>query len=135
MAPDTFDLDPGLQQRLDRLGLDFLADFFAAQVARQPDHVDSLIDLGHVLTRLGRYDDGLRIDRHLVELLPEEPTVHYNLACSLALTGATDSALAALERCIELGYDDPEFLRGDEDLAALHGDPRFDALVERLETR
>lgn len=135
MSRNNVDLDPELRQRLDRIGLDFLADFFSAQVERQPQHVDSLIDLGHVLTRLGRYDDGLRIDRQLAALLPDEPTVHYNLACSLALTGRADEALAALERCVDLGYDDPDFLRGDEDLAALRDDPRFVELLERLEAR
>ncbi|MHC4262507.1 MAG: TPR end-of-group domain-containing protein [Planctomycetota bacterium] len=134
MAIQPLEIDAPLQRRLDRLGLEFQVDFLSAQISRQPDHVSSLVDLGHVLTQLGRYREGLRIDLRLSELLPDEPTVHYNLACSQALVGDLDRAFAALERSIQLGYDDLDFLRDDEDLAPLRQDPRFEALLTRLET-
>lgn len=134
VTKNRFDLDPPARQRVDRLGLEFLADFLGTQVERRPSDVDALIDLGHVLTQLGRFAEGLSIDRRLVRLLPEEPTVRYNLACSLALTGERERALDCLAQAIDLGYDDAGFLRDDEDFKGLRGDPRFEALLARLES-
>jgi Flp pilus assembly protein TadD len=132
MAQDPLEPTGALRERIATYGLEFLARFLTAATARQPAAVEALIDLAQVLTQLGRYGEGLAVDRQLVELLPEEPTVHYNLACSLALTGAREESLAALERSVDLGYDDAEVLSQDEDLASLRTEPRFLALVERL---
>jgi hypothetical protein len=57
----------------------------------------------------------------------------YNVACAHALDGACEPALAALESAIEAGYNDHEHTLGDPDLASLRGDPRFEALVERMQ--
>ena len=56
---------------------------------------------------------------------------HYNLACAHALMGDTEAALAALTRSAELGMVHPP-IGEDADLVALHGDPRFDALAQRI---
>lgn len=135
MAIEPFELTDAQRSRLETFGLEFLAEFFDRHMSRAPDDVDVLIELGHLFTRLERYEEGLAVDRRLVELLPHEPTVHYNLACSFALIGARDDAFAALERSVELGYDDAAFLREDDDLAGLREDPRFAALVARLHPR
>jgi len=124
-----------LAQRLDLLGQEFLAEFLGRAVQRQTRNVSALAELGSVLTRLGRFEEGLEVDRRLVELAPGDPTVHYNLACSLALLGQVEPALDTLERAFELGYDDPTHLLEDEDLRGLRGSPRFRALLARLESK
>lgn len=126
------DLSDATQARCETLGLDFLARFFEVELGRRPGNVEALAELGHVYTRLGRYLEGLAVDRRLVAARPEDSGAHYNLACSLALTGDVDGAFAALTRAVELGYDDAEFLASDPDLAALRADPRFTALLEGL---
>jgi Flp pilus assembly protein TadD len=118
--------------RLTRTGLTFLAEFLGVEVERHPGNLEALAELGHALTRLGRVDEGLDVDRRLVRLAPENSTVHYNLACSLALLRRPAESLAALERAIELGYDDAEHLLADEDLATLRDDSRFRSIVQRL---
>jgi tetratricopeptide (TPR) repeat protein len=123
---------PAQRASLERKGLDFLAEFLAIELSHQPENVDALAELGHVYTRLGRLQEGLAVDRRLVRLLPDNPTVHYNLACSLALLGHGDEAFAALEAAVQRGYDDGPHLADDEDLAALRPDPRFQALLARL---
>jgi Flp pilus assembly protein TadD len=125
-------LPPDLGIRLEHLGREFLAEFLSRATARHPDNVEALAELATTLTALGRLEEGLATDRRLVELRPKNPTVHYNLACSLALLSRRDPALEALERAIQLGFDDQELLRSDEDLASLRADPRFVALVQRL---
>jgi hypothetical protein len=48
-------------------------------------------------------------------------TVHYNLACSLALLGQPEEALEALRLALELRPGLTAWSRRDSDLAALHG--------------
>ncbi len=58
-------------------------------------------------------------------------TPSYNLACYFALVGENYQALDELEACKAYGNLEPEdFVRQDEDLKSLHGNPRFDALFE-----
>jgi Flp pilus assembly protein TadD len=121
-----------LAAELDRLGLEFLSGILALELERRPDNLDARSDLGHILTRLGRHQEALAVDRELVQRTPECETAHYNLACSLALTGALDEALTSLERAVSLGFTDDEQMSADEDLAALRELPAFRALVERL---
>ena len=117
---------------IERLGLEFLADFYTAALARRPGDLDALADLANVYTQLGRIADGLRLDRELVRRQPDAPDAHYNLACSLALSGEPDAACTALERAIELGYADVEHLLADEDLASLRASAEFERLIARL---
>ena len=132
MGTEPLNLPAPLQCELDRIGLRFLADILAIETARHPQNIDALAELGHVYTRLGLVDRGLEVDRQLVRLVPANPTVHYNLACSLALSNYKCEAIDSLERAVELGYSDPEFIQRDDDLDNLRTEPRFQAIVQRL---
>ncbi len=129
----ALEIPADLARRLDRCGSEFLAEFLGAELERHPGNLKALAERAEVLTHLGRIEEGLGLDRQLVELVPRDPTAHYNLACSLTLVGHLEDALAELETAVELGYDDPAHLGRDEDLARLRGLPRFRALMERLD--
>lgn len=103
--------------------------------ARCPDNPRVLEALGDLYTQVGRYDDGLSIDKEVVKLCPEESTAWYNLACSYALTGHVEHALTTLERAIALGYDDYRWMRKDPDLKSLHENPRFEELLRRARSK
>jgi beta-lactamase regulating signal transducer with metallopeptidase domain/tetratricopeptide (TPR) repeat protein len=53
----------------------------------------------------------------------------YNAACSYAVAGREDRALAVLERSLHAGYGDPDKLRSDSDLDAIRDQSRFEELV------
>ena len=55
----------------------------------------------------------------------------YNVACVHALMGEIERALDLLERMDEKARGYRGWIDRDADLAALHGEPRFEALVER----
>ena len=129
LTPATPDRSP---DSAEQAGFEFMAEFLEVALRHRPDNVEALAELGHVYTRLGRLDEGLEVDRLLVSLVPDNPTVHYNLACSLALSGQAAEALDALEEAIGLGYSDAGFLLEDNDLTSLRSNPRFEALVRRL---
>ncbi|MCE9593471.1 MAG: tetratricopeptide repeat protein [Planctomycetes bacterium] len=132
MQPDRLVLPAPLRADLEQSGLAFLAEFYAAAVRHRPDNLEALAELAHAYTRLGRVAEGLAVDRRLAELEPDNPTVHYNLACSLALADESEAALDALERAVDLGYTDADFLSTDDDLKSVRDDARFVRLVERL---
>jgi tetratricopeptide (TPR) repeat protein len=115
--------------------LDFELDFFGRILERDPDYVDVLRVQGNNLTLKGRYAEGLQIDKRLVQLRPEDPLAHYNLACSYALLKRPDHALKILRRAVELGYRDFRYMREDHDLDSIRHDPRFRQLLREFENR
>ena len=96
------------------------------------DNLAALFELGTVLTRLGRFEEGLEVDHRLVSIQPEEPILRYNLACSLALVGRKDESLDELSRAIDLGYDDLAHMMRDRDLETIRGSERFVDLARRI---
>jgi Flp pilus assembly protein TadD len=132
---DQLALTPRQAQELDRIGLEFMAGMLEIEVVRRPHNLPAWSDLGHVLTRLGRNERALEVDREVVRRMPDDETAHYNLACSLALVGDLDAAFAELERAHELGYADADHAAADEDLAPLRADARFAAFLARLRAR
>lgn len=131
---ESLSLCEAARERIETAALDFQARFYGVAAVRlpAPRNIGALTELAQVLTLLGRYEEGLQADRELTRLLPDDPTAHYNLACSLALLGQREEALDALEHAVELGYDDVEHLLADEDLKPLRDDPRFREVVELL---
>ena len=115
--------------------LDFELEFFGRVLDRHPDYVDVLRVQGNNLTLKGRYAEGMQIDKRLVQLRPNDPLAHYNLACSFALLKRPEQALKTLRRAVELGYRDFRYMREDRDLDSIRHDPRFRQLLREYENR
>ncbi|MBI2804065.1 MAG: hypothetical protein HYX68_03675 [Planctomycetes bacterium] len=115
--------------------LDFELEFFEGVLDRNPEYLDVLRVHGSNLTLKCRYEEGLTIDRRLVQLRPTDALAHYNLACSYSLLNKTGYALRALRKALELGYRDFRYLRQDRDLAAVRRDSRFRKLLREFENR
>lgn len=113
--------------------LDFQMAFYEGILKENPDFVDALIVLGEVYTKKGRYEEGLRVDKRLSKLRPQNPIVHYNLACSLSLLGDITNSFKAIKRAVELGYGDIVFLNNDPDLQNLRTDKRFEEFIKKIE--
>ncbi len=106
--------------------------FYEAVHRRCPRYIEVVELLGGLYTKTGRIADGLKMDRKLVRLQPENSTAHYNLACSLALSRRPTDALRTLEKAVVLGYHDLEWMNRDPDLATLKGHPRFEKILQQL---
>jgi tetratricopeptide (TPR) repeat protein len=109
--------------------LDFDIDFFEKLLVRNGDSVEVLRTLGELVSKKGDVQRALEIDRRLVERLPDDFLVRYNLACSQALAGRPDEAIDSLSSAILLGYDDLAHLEVDPDLDSLRERPDFRALL------
>ena len=80
--------------------LDIEIDFLEGVLKRDRRYVEALQLLGDDYTRRGRFEDGLRVDRRLARLCPDDPLVYYNLACSFSLTAEYRKAANALRKAI-----------------------------------
>ena len=101
--------------------------------ARQPKH-DVLRAQFISALRVGDTKTMTETCRKGVELLPDDPTWHYNLACSLAYYKDQTPALDELEKAIDLGFRNPEAIANDHDLKRLAKNRRFKELIEYAET-
>ena len=110
-------------------------EFLEGVRSRLPTHPAVVETLGCLYTEMGRYQEGLKADRQMVEMEPHSSTAWYNLACSLSLTKQTNAAFAALEKAIALGYDDAEWMQEDDDFLPLRTDPRFVRLLAQMLAR
>jgi tetratricopeptide (TPR) repeat protein len=106
--------------------------FYESILKRDPSYTDVVELLGGLYTKVGRVADGLKMDRKLVRLLPENATAHYNLACSLALSKRHTDALRSLKQAVSLGYSDFDWMTQDPDLEDLKDRPEFLKLLGQL---
>ncbi len=109
--------------------------FYESILRREPTYDEVIEILGGLYTKAGRIDDGLRMDRKLVRLQPDNSTAHYNLACSFALLGRANDALRSLEKAVELGYDDVDWMIKDPDLKPLAEEPRYAKIIAQLKNK
>jgi len=79
--------------------------------------------------RRSDFADAQVLLEELIQLEPESVYASYNLACLYALHGELDKSLHMLEQAIELGFTELSFARHDPDLAAHHGNERFQSMV------
>jgi tetratricopeptide (TPR) repeat protein len=112
--------------------LDTKIEFIEGLIRRDPDYVDALQILGDHYTQRGRVSEGLKVDERLARLEPENPLVFYNLACSYSLAGEMDQAANALEKALQLGYRDFDWLAKDPDLKPLRTHTAFDDLKVKI---
>ena len=112
--------------------LDFQMVFYEGIVKENPAFAEALIALGEIYTKKGLHEKGLRVDKKLTKLRPDNPIVHYNFACSLSLVGDITSSFKAVRRAIELGYDDFGFMNSDPDLLNLRRDKRFEEFFKKI---
>jgi tetratricopeptide (TPR) repeat protein len=105
--------------RSEQRELDVKIGFMEGVVKRDPQYIEALQILGDDYTKRGDFLAGMVVDERLSELRPDDPTVHYNLACSYSLTRRYKLAIAALDRALDLGYRDFKWLARDPDLALL----------------
>ncbi|MFQ5956987.1 MAG: tetratricopeptide repeat protein [Candidatus Brocadiales bacterium] len=115
-----------------RSGEDFTIWFFEGVLEKNPNYIDCLMYLGNAYTASGRHEEGMKIDKRLVELRPKDPLVRYNFACSCSLLGDVDTALRELETSITLGYKDVRHIEMDRDLDRLRDDKRYWELIAQI---
>ncbi len=102
------------------------------QGAAADAHAAALMNQCDALIQSGDLQRALSVCRAVTDRLPDSANSHYNLAGVYALLGRPEEALASLQRDIELGDTDHEYLASDKWFASLQPDARFRSLLERM---
>jgi tetratricopeptide (TPR) repeat protein len=100
---------------------------------RFPDDADDLFGVGKRLLDAERFDLAARAFELSARAGQRPGPSLYDAGCARARAGDVDGAFDTLRRALAAGFDEPELLRDDEDLAAIRGDPRFAELVATAE--
>ena len=98
-----------------------------------PDDVRALYMGANGLVALGEIEKGLDWARRALALEPDDPMVIYNVACIYSLAGRAAEALDCIERAVEAGLTQRGWLEHDSNLDLIRNNPRFQALLKRLE--
>jgi serine/threonine protein kinase/Flp pilus assembly protein TadD len=104
----------------------------AEHLKLNPDDVRALYMGANGLVALGEIDKGLAWARRALDLDPRDPMLLYNVACIYSLAGKAAEALDCLERSVDAGLNQKEWLQHDSNLDLIRQDPRFAALMKRL---
>lgn len=129
MTEKSFKPGKTVRDALDTEGLRFDAGIYEYLNEKIPEDIETMSALAEVYTRSGKLDAGLEIDLRLVELDPNNPIIHYNLACSYSLLSRSEESLDELEIAIQLGYNDAHHLDNDSDFDNVKSSPRFRSLL------
>ena len=83
-----------------------------------------------------QYGESVRLYRQAVALATDGQRANdeYNEASSLALNGEEEHAVDVLTQAVEDGWGDRDHTAIDSDLASLHGNTRFTALLAHMES-
>jgi beta-lactamase regulating signal transducer with metallopeptidase domain len=88
-------------------------------------------NLGYAQLRVTDLDGSARSFTRALELGHRVGTTSYNLACVAARQGDVDGAFRWLERAEQAGMEVGGSVRTDADLAEIHSDARYRALIDR----
>jgi non-specific serine/threonine protein kinase len=94
-----------------------------------PEDVRARILRASMFVSAGERDQALREVRKALELRPDDTNILYNAACVYGVLGEKAEALGLLRRLKQAGILNADWARRDPDLAGLHQDPEFLALV------
>ncbi len=97
-----------------------------------PDDTRALHLAAGVYAKLGQRERAIAVAERALALRPREFATLYNVACAYAQLGEKERALAILEGFSKVGQGSFDWIREDPDFESLHGDPRFERVVEHL---
>jgi beta-lactamase regulating signal transducer with metallopeptidase domain/Flp pilus assembly protein TadD len=112
-----------------------LMEHHRAMTQKYPTSGRPWFNLGFAALQARDFNTGIDAFQRAIQLHHRIGTSSYNIACGYALKGDRNSAFAWLEKARDAGFDLRGHMKGDDDLDALHDDPRWDALLDDLRAR
>jgi tetratricopeptide (TPR) repeat protein len=96
---------------------------------QDPLRLEAWLGLGWCLKRLGRLADAIGILEKGLVASPQQPILHYNLACYLSLGGKVQAAIEHLTQAIASDGRFRELMEVEPDFDPIRKDPRFVAVT------
>lgn len=104
----------------------------AAALAQSPETLTAEADKA---TAAKQYAKASAAYLRAFELDPSNASAAYNAACCQALLGQKEEAFRSLERAVAAGFIQADSAARDTDLTALHADPRWTGLLDRMRAK
>ncbi|MDR0340280.1 MAG: hypothetical protein LBH53_01810 [Puniceicoccales bacterium] len=112
--------------------LPFQCALFEKFAEKCSDDLLVLLGLSEFYLAAGRIGDGLRAAVRATVIAPEDPDLHYILACSFALSAQSQFALDHLKLAVQFGYDDLYRMERDQRLQSLRESTAYRTIVRSL---
>jgi tetratricopeptide (TPR) repeat protein len=90
-----------------------------------PENVHALLAMAWCFKRLGQIDKSVETMQAAVELDPESPISHYNLACYCSLNHQVNLALVHLSFALDLNPEYRDKVACESDFDPIRDNPRF----------
>ncbi len=100
---------------------------------QQADNGQFWYRLANCRLMLKEYESALAAYDKALACGASEGQVHYDMARARALLGDKDTALQCLQKSATAGFAKSRQIKSEEDLASLRDQPRYKALIDRLE--
>ncbi|MFN2603580.1 MAG: protein kinase [Gemmatimonadaceae bacterium] len=97
-----------------------------------PDDTRALIFGAGALASLGDGDRAAEMANQALKIDPEDPALLYNVACTFSQVGKLDDAIDVLERAVDKGFGQKEWIENDPDFTAIRGTPRYEAILQAM---
>lgn len=124
--------EQGLEERARDLSPRVL-DLADRHLVAHPDDLRAMYVGAGVLIELGRVEEGLERTEKAIAMDPEEPIIHYFMACVQSRLGHVEASFEALEKALDLGLGGMrDWMEHDGDLDAIRQDPRYEELLARM---
>lgn len=78
------------------------------------------------------YKKALELAEQMHELRPDDVNARYNVACMHCLLGHKKDAYVWLDKAVDAGYSNADFLLHDDDFKTIRAEDRFRAIVKAL---
>ncbi|MGK2961820.1 MAG: protein kinase domain-containing protein [Gemmatimonadaceae bacterium] len=85
-----------------------------------------------VAANLGDREVATDLARRALSINPDDPLLLYNISCMYALLGNPNEALSCLEKAVDKGYGQKDWVAHDSDLDSLRELPRFKTIVAAM---
>jgi adenylate cyclase len=98
-----------------------------------PEDARALYMAANALAALGDANRSRQLADRALAIRPDDPMLLYNVGCFFSILGLNKEAIDCLEKAAATGLTQKGWYENDSNVDSLRGDPRFDALLDRLE--
>jgi TolB-like protein/Tfp pilus assembly protein PilF len=102
------------------------------RLALNPDDARACQLGATMAANLGEREAATDYARRALTINPDDPLLLYNISCMYALLGNPTEALNCLEKAVDKGYGQKDWVEHDSDLNSLRDIPRFQRIVEGM---
>lgn len=86
------------------------------------------------LAELGQRERGIEWANRVLALEPDDPGALFNIACFYSITGEIEKAMESLEKALQLGFAQKEWIERDTDLDPIRNHPKYESILNAMKS-